>query len=163
MQFLRHGSCLLFHFSIVEGLLHSIVKKWNNGDLFVILCSKNQLFCFSTEPYYKQKIIFARLRTISGDVNNSGFWETDPVYYFTSLLKKVSCTVRLQAVLAPYFPTHHLHNTCFCFFRIDNCKPQLSFLFWRHPLWVLCCKLAIFLEITLQDCRVVFSTQQKTE
>ena len=66
--------------------------------LFSISCPKNHLFRFLSELHSYQKIIFARSRSISGIVNNSDFKDTDPIYYFTSLLKNVSYRVLLLSV-----------------------------------------------------------------
>ena len=79
-QNLGHESCLLFHFSTIERLfVYNFVSQNSTALVFV-------------ETLLLPEIFFARSRNISGIVNNSDFWDTDPVYYFTSLLKNVSFT-----------------------------------------------------------------------
>ena len=73
----------------------SIEEKWNKVVLFNISCFKNEMFWLSSELHSWRKIIFVRSRNLSGVVNNSDFWDMGPVYYFTSLLKNVSCTSSL--------------------------------------------------------------------
>ena len=75
-----HGSCLLFHFSYRKSL-------WN----FVYYSSsqKSAVLVFIGNLLQAEKF-FARSHNLFGVVNNSDFWDKDPVYYFTSLLQNVS-------------------------------------------------------------------------